>query len=43
VVFTKNGVSIAAPWIFMRLGDVVTYYEMDGAVKQVTYRRRDLE
>jgi hypothetical protein len=42
VVFTKNGVSIAAPWIFMRLADVVTYYEMDGPVKQVTYRRKDL-
>jgi hypothetical protein len=42
VVFTKNGVSIAAPWIFMRLPEVVTYYEMDGPVKQVTYRRKDL-
>jgi hypothetical protein len=42
VVFTKNGVSIAAPWIFMRLPDVITYYEMDGPVKQVTYRRKEL-
>jgi hypothetical protein len=42
VVFTKNGTSITAPWILMRLPDVIAYYETQGPVKTITYRRKDL-
>jgi hypothetical protein len=42
VVFTKNGASIAAPWILARLPEVFSYYEPLGPLKMVTYRRKDL-
>jgi len=39
IVFTKNGSSMAAPWIFMRLKDLTTYYETNGAVKTMFFRK----
>lgn len=41
VVFTKNGASIAAPWILARLPEVFAYYEPLGSLKMVTYRRKE--
>jgi len=39
IVFTKNGSNMAAPWIFMRLADLQTYYETNGAVKTIFLRK----
>jgi hypothetical protein len=39
IVFTKNGSSMAAPWIFVNLADLLTYYETNGAVKKVILRK----
>ena len=39
IVFTKNGSNMAAPWIFMRLADLQTYYETNGAVKTIIFRK----
>jgi hypothetical protein len=39
IVFTKNGSSMAAPWIFVNLADLLAYYETNGAVKKVTLRK----
>jgi hypothetical protein len=39
IVFTKNGSSMAAPWIFVNLQDLLTYYETNGAVKKVILRK----
>jgi hypothetical protein len=39
IVFTKNGSNMAAPWIFMRLPDLLTYYETNGVVKAIFFRK----
>jgi len=43
VVFTKNGSNMAAPWIFMHLPDLLTYYEAIGATKTVYFRKNVIE
>jgi hypothetical protein len=43
VVFTKNGSNMAAPWIFMHLPDLLTYYEAIGATKTVYSRKNVIE
>jgi hypothetical protein len=42
IVFTKNGSSMSAPWIFMKLSDLVTYYETNGVVKTLVLRKNEL-
>jgi hypothetical protein len=42
IVFTKNGSSMAAPWIFVNLPDLLTYYETNGAVKTVILRKNSI-
>lgn len=40
IVFTKNGASLASPWTLERLSDVVAYYEIQGPVEVMAYRRK---
>jgi hypothetical protein len=42
IVFTKNGSSMSAPWIFMRLTDLLTYYQTNGMVKTLVLRKNGL-
>ncbi len=42
IVFTKNGSSMSAPWIFMKLSDLLTYYETNGVVKTLVLRKNEL-
>jgi hypothetical protein len=42
IVFTKNGSSMAAPWIFVHLTDLLTYYETNGAVKTIVLRKNSI-
>jgi hypothetical protein len=42
IVFTKNGSSWSAPWMFMRLDDVKGFYPRDGAVSIQFMRRNEL-
>jgi len=41
IVFTKNGVGLASPWILMRMKDLRARYDRFGALETVAYRRND--
>lgn len=41
LVFTKNGVNYAQPWILMRTQDLLDVYTRDQAPKVLYYRRKD--
>lgn len=41
IVFTKNGVNYAQPWILMRTQDLLDVYTRDQAPKVLYYRRKD--
>ena len=41
IVFTKNGVNYAQPWILMRTNDLMDVYTRDQAPKALYYRRKD--
>lgn len=41
IVFTKNGVNYAQPWILMRTKDLMDVYTRDQAPKALYYRRKD--
>jgi hypothetical protein len=40
VVFTKNGQTPMAPWLLMRLGDVISIYDSGKSGSIQWYRRR---
>lgn len=40
IVFTKNGANIFAPWILMRLEDVIGYYSSERPPKVLAFRRK---
>lgn len=42
IVFTKNGTSVAAPWVLMRLPSLLTYYENIDAVKTMVFRKNGI-
>jgi hypothetical protein len=39
IVFTKNGTSVAAPWVLMRLPNLLSYYENVDVVKTLVFRK----
>lgn len=41
IVFTKNGVNYAQPWILMRMQNLLDVYTRDAAPKVLYYRRKD--
>jgi len=42
IVFTKNGSNISAPWLLMKLPELVAYYETVGAVKVIIFRKNGI-
>jgi hypothetical protein len=42
IVFTKNGTSVAAPWVLMRLPNLLSYYENADVVKTLVFRKNGL-
>ncbi len=42
IVFTKNGTSVAAPWVLMRLPSLLTYYENIDPVKTMVFRKNGI-
>jgi hypothetical protein len=41
VVFTKNGSNVAAPWVLMKLDELLAYYDAGTPVRVLTFRRND--
>lgn len=42
IVFTKNGTSISAPWVLMRLPSLLSYYENIDPLKTMVFRKNSL-
>jgi hypothetical protein len=40
VVFTKNGANLLAPWVLMRLPEMIRHYPTEKQLSVITYRRK---